>query len=237
MIAGSILLSSRQCLPAAPALRGACGCRYIPRIGRRLQVRAQADKQEQDSPKFQATNPIRAPPRPLGPADVRRDTAHILANQTSPEAVEEATRQKFLGRLAIVLLGAVLLGERITGEGFVQQLDLATNIPIWEQEPIVGLLVVGLLIGGLYPNKQGLTGNRLRKGGDRVRDLIQAASGRLACLILAAIMVLETVTGKGALSLLNIETGIETLPEIEAIIAFLVVLFLTEEGKPSRSSR
>lgn len=49
---------------------------------------------------------------------------------------------------------AVLLGERITGEGFVQQLDLATNIPIWEQEPIVGLLVVGLLIGGLYPNKQ-----------------------------------------------------------------------------------
>lgn len=43
---------------------------------------------------------------------------------------------------------------------------------------------------------QGLTGNRLRKGGDRVRDLIQAASGRLACLALAAIMVLETVTGK-----------------------------------------
>ena len=43
---------------------------------------------------------------------------------------------------------------------------------------------------------QGLTGNRLRKGGDRVRDLIQAASGRLACLALAAIMVLETLTGK-----------------------------------------
>ena len=106
MIAGSIIsLSSRQCLPAAPALREAFGPRYLPQIGLRLQVRAQADKQEQDSPKLQATNPLRAPPRPLGPADVRRDTAHILANQTSPEAVEEATRQKFLGRLAIVLLG------------------------------------------------------------------------------------------------------------------------------------
>ena len=54
----------------------------------------------------------------------------------------------------MTILQAVLLGERITGEGFVQQLDLATNIPLWEQEPIVGLLVVGLLIGGLYPNKQ-----------------------------------------------------------------------------------
>ena len=50
-----------------------------------------------------------------------------------------------------------MLGERITGQGFVQQLDLATNIPLWEQEPIVGLLVVGLLIGGLYPNKQVLS--------------------------------------------------------------------------------
>ncbi|KAK9841690.1 hypothetical protein WJX74_010179 [Apatococcus lobatus] len=236
MIGGSTPLSSRHGLPAVRALNSAC--RLWPSVSSRhhLRVRAQADDQRQNSQDVQATNPQRAPPRPLGPADVRRDTAHILANQTSPEAVEEATRQKFLGRLAIVLLGAVLLGERITGEGFVQQLDLATNIPIWEQEPIVGLLVVGLLIGGLYPNKQGLAGNRLRKGGDRVRDLIQAASGRLACLVLAAIMVLETLTGKGALSLLNVETGIETLPEIEAIIAFLVVLFLTEEGKPSRSS-
>ncbi|KAK9868284.1 hypothetical protein WJX84_003614 [Apatococcus fuscideae] len=193
-------------------------------------TRAQDEQSGDGQRKVQSSGPVRVPPL-LGPADVRRDTAHILANVTSPEAVEEAARQKFLGRLAVVLLGAVLLGERITGQGFVQQLDLATSIPIWEQEPIVGLLVVGLLIGGLYPNKQGLAGNAARKGGDRVRDLIQAVSGRFACLALAATMVLETVTGKGALALLNIETGIETLPEIEAIVAFLVVLFLTEDVK------
>ena len=43
---------------------------------------------------------------------------------------------------------------------------------------------------------QGLAGNAQRKGFDRVRDLVQATSGRLACLALAATMVLETVTGK-----------------------------------------
>lgn len=39
------------------------------------------------------------------------------------------------------------------------------------------------------------------------------------------------IYAQGALALLNIETGIETLPEIEAIVAFLVVLFLTEDVK------
>lgn len=67
-------------------------------------TRAQDEQSGDGQRKVQSSGPVRVPPL-LGPADVRRDTAHILANVTSPEAVEEAARQKFLGRLAVVLLG------------------------------------------------------------------------------------------------------------------------------------
>ena len=60
---------------------------------------------------------------------------------------------------------------------------------------VVGLWSSGILVRPCCA-VQGLAGNAARKGGDRVRDLIQAVSGRFACLALAATMVLETVTGK-----------------------------------------
>ena len=106
--------SSRACRRAESARDGliAGGYRGAPR----LRVSAQAKDPESNKQGPQASEPVRAPPLPppprvLGPADVRRDTAHILANQTSPDAVEEATRQKFLGRLAVVLFGVCSAGS------------------------------------------------------------------------------------------------------------------------------
>lgn len=59
--------------------------------------------------------------------------------------------------------------------------------------------------------------------------------GRLACVGLASTIVAEVVTGKGALALLSIETGVETVSEIEGVGAFLLMLFLTED-LPRRKS-
>ncbi|KAL0036262.1 hypothetical protein WJX79_010533 [Trebouxia sp. C0005] len=86
----------------------------------------------------------------------------------------QASRGKFLGRLAVLILGAVLLSERITGKGAVQQLEIsATGVPF--------------------------------------------------------AITAEVITGKGTLTLLNVETGMDSVSELEAIGAFVVMLLLTED--------
>ena len=47
----------------------------------------------------------------------------------------------------------------------------------------------------------------------------------------------DRITGQGMLKLLNIETGLERLSEVEFAVAFLLVLFLTEEPKNVGSSK
>ncbi len=44
---------------------------------------------------------------------------------------------------------AVLVSERITGKGAVQSLDLAVGVPLWEIEPFLAAIVVGLVYVGL----------------------------------------------------------------------------------------
>lgn len=189
---------------------------------------------------------------------------------------------------------AVLIGERITGKGVVQALDHAVGVPLWEIEPLLGLLVLSLLWGALYPRKQLVPKAEGAQATERnwIADA-QVLVRKLACVALAVAIVAETISGKvllfglppsfpsayrhpathhlialgmqaaqgclcpaasnvgqagwlsqvyiglalqGALALLDIETGVETLSEVEAGAAFLIMLFLTSaEPKPKRA--
>ncbi len=55
---------------------------------------------------------------------------------------------------------------------------------------------------------------------------VQCIASRLAFLGFAMTMVAEMWTGKGALALLNVETGVEGLTEVEGILAFFFLLIL-----------
>ncbi|KAK9809960.1 hypothetical protein WJX72_002607 [[Myrmecia] bisecta] len=145
----------------------------------------------------------------------------------TPDLARDA-REKFWGRLAVLIFAAVVVGERITGKGAVQQLELsATNIPIHKMEPLLGGVVILLLLAAFYPGRDKFSGPTLRRRVLKLWAWIQSLSGRLACLGLAGMIVAEVTTGKGALSLLNVETGKQALNEVEAGLAFLVMLFIT----------
>ncbi len=90
---------------------------------------------------------------------------------------------------------AVLLSERITGKGAVQQLEIsATGVPLWEIEPVLGVIVLALSAAALWPNS-----GKSRTGGQSKLAFfqrIQNLSGRFACLGLASTITAEVITGK-----------------------------------------
>ena len=110
----------------------------------------------------------------------------------------------------------MLLGERITGKGAVQALDHAVGVPLWEIEPFLGAMVVGLLIAALYPRRKQLVEGaqkRQKQMSDWLADA-QVWVRRLACVSLASTIVVEVVTGKvcsrsnfDALTLLSARAG------------------------------
>ena len=133
----------------------------------------------------------------------------------------KASGEKFLGRLAVLILGvshqavctvchklwyqeqpwckivipqAVLLGERVTGNGAVQQLEIsATGVPLWEIEPVLGIIVLALCISAVWPSTVKVEEGKPKPG---FLERIQNVSGRFACLGLASTITAEVVTGK-----------------------------------------
>ena len=96
-------------------------------------------------------------------------------------------------------LQAVLIGERITGKGVVQALDHAVGVPLWEIEPLLGLLVLSLLWGALYPRKQLAPAAQAEAAQATGRNWVadaQVLVRRLACVALAVAIVAETISGK-----------------------------------------
>jgi hypothetical protein len=126
----------------------------------------------------------------------------------------------------------MLIGERITGRGAVQALDLAVGVPLWEIEPVLALIVGGLLLAGLTPPRE-----KPPPGSPPVplNATIQALMLRAAHLGLAAAIVSEVATGQGALGLLELETGLGEVSELEAAAAFVLLVLLTNPGKGDRS--
>ena len=127
----------------------------------------------------------------------------------------------------------MLIGERITGKGAIQTLDLAVGVPLWEIEPVLALVVGGLLLAGLTPPR-----GKPPPGTPPVplKATIQAFMLRAAHLGLAAAIVSEVATGQGALGLLELETGLGQVSELEAAAFFVLLVFLTNPGKGDKSS-
>lgn len=89
---------------------------------------------------------------------------------------------------------AVLLGERVTGNGAVQSLELsATGVPLWEIEPVLGIIVLVLCISAVWPSTVKTEEGKPKPG---FFERIQNVSGRFACLGLASTITAEVITGK-----------------------------------------
>ncbi|KAJ8762982.1 hypothetical protein K2173_023111 [Erythroxylum novogranatense] len=161
----------------------------------------------------------------------------------------------FVGRVAMIGFAASLLGEAITGKGILAQLNLETGIPIYEAEPLLLFFILFTLLGAI-----GALGDRgqfvdeeptgLEKAvlppGKSIRGALGLSEsgplfgftksnelfvGRLAQLGIAFSLIGEIITGKGALSQLNIETGIP-INEIEPLVLFNVAFFLAAALNP-----
>eukprot|EP00884_Botryococcus_braunii_P003144 jgi/Botrbrau1/12830/Bobra.0045s0002.2 len=139
--------------------------------------------------------PVSSPVRESGTAD-RADAAPVLA---------EIAREKFWGRVAVLALGAALLAERLTGQGVVHAMELSTGIPLWEIDPFLGFLVIGLLVAAFFPSKseQGeimrnarAAHQKARNFGKSMFDTVQNFIGRMACFGLASSIVAEVTTGQ-----------------------------------------
>jgi hypothetical protein len=131
-----------------------------------------------------------------------------------PEA--ETTPQHFGGALTTLLFGAVLLSERLNGVGIVQALELQNK----GFHPVLLGSILILMAAAAWPEKR-------ERGNPSTIVVIQMAAARVAYLGLAGTIAAEIFTGKGILSLLDIETGVEAVSDAEAVLAFLACLILT----------
>ena len=109
------------------------------------------------------------------------------------------------------LLQASCLSERLNGHGLLQQLEL-------DNHPLLSVVVAALAAATFWPSKR-----PLKSATDTVRDL----AGRAAFAGLSAAVGAELWAGKGLLSLLEIETGVGVISEVEAVLAGLLLLVLT----------
>lgn len=141
---------------------------------------------------------------------------------TSPKT--EVTSQHFGGALTTLVFGASLLSERLNGVGIVQNLELHNK----GFHPILLSAIALLLVASAWPEKREWKNPTLL-----VR--IQMAGARFAYLGLAGAIAAEMVTGRGVLSLLDVETGVEAFSDVEAVLIFLTMLVLT--GPQSREIR
>eukprot|EP01024_Parvocaulis_polyphysoides_P023039 TRINITY_DN2130_c0_g1_i2.p1 TRINITY_DN2130_c0_g1~~TRINITY_DN2130_c0_g1_i2.p1 ORF type:complete len:233 (-),score=29.90 TRINITY_DN2130_c0_g1_i2:743-1441(-) len=147
----------------------------------------------------------------------------------------QSERSLFICRMATLILGAVLIGERLTGRGVVAAFELGkTGVALYEAEAIPIIIAAALMYFGLTPIFKQFTPQRsVQLSVDyskwkNLQPVLQLFFGRLACLGLSVAIIAEIITGKGALALFNVETGVEELTEVEAIIAFLLLLVLTD---------
>ena len=157
----------------------------------------------------------------------------------------------FVGRMAMLGFAASLLGEAITGQGILSQLNLETGIPVYEAEPLLLFFITFNLLGAIgglgdrgrfvdeepagSPVKPGSIKSALGLkeegplfGFTKANELFV---GRLAQLGFVASIIGEVVTGKGALAQLNIETGVP-IWEIEPLLLFSIVFFFVAAINP-----
>jgi hypothetical protein len=116
----------------------------------------------------------------------------------------------------LFFLQATLLSERLNGMGIVQNLELHND----RMHPLLISVVAALLTAAVLPSKPRTEANDLT-------DTLRGAAGRIAYVGLAGTIVAEMFTGSGILTLLDIETGVEVLSDMEGVAAFVAMLLLT----------
>lgn len=154
--------------------------------------------------------------RPAVVRTVAAGAARFGAGSAQAGASEDASRD-FASSLALMVLGAALISERLYGEGIVAVLEL--NHP--RIKPLLWGTAGLLALAAAWPAKQ---------RAENATALVRQLAGRLAFAGLSASLVTELVTGNGLLALLEIETGAQ-LSEAEAILAALTMLVLTVPNK------
>lgn len=154
-----------------------------------------------------------------------RPTARRCAVQPRATASDDASEDQvgFAKSLAVLGLGAALLSERLNGMGVVQQLELHDDM----MHPILLASVAGLVVAAVWPGDDAPPGAPLL-------SILRRAAGRLSFIGLAGTLAAEMWTGKGALALLDVETGVEVLTDLEAMGAFCAMLLLSGPSKISR---
>jgi len=134
----------------------------------------------------------------------------------------ETTSTHFGGALITLVFGAALLSERLNGIGIVQNLELHNE----GFHPVLLGSILGLMCAAAWPEK-----NERLNPSKMVR--MQMAFARIAYLGFAGAIAAEIYTGKGILTILDFETGVEAISDVEAVLAFAAMLFLT--GPQSRT--
>lgn len=125
----------------------------------------------------------------------------------------DAPTRDFASSLALMVLGAALVSERLNGEGIVAVMEL--DHPM--MEPVLWGVAAVLALAAAWPSK---TPERDATG------MLRQVAGRAAFAGLAAALAIELYTGSGLLAVLDFKTG-TALTEIEALLAALVLLVLT----------
>lgn len=142
-------------------------------------------------------------------------------SSATAEDEEEATSSASLGgAIATLVFGAALLSERLNGIGIVQNLELHDK----GAHPLLIGSIAGLLLAAAWPDRRD---EQQRPANGGFVSQLQKSVSRLAYVGLAGAIAAEMYTGKGILALLDIETGVEALSDVEAIAAFVVMIFLT----------
>ncbi|CAI7801431.1 unnamed protein product [Closterium sp. NIES-53] len=126
----------------------------------------------------------------------------------------------FVGRVAMLGFAALLLGEAVTGQGILSQLNLETCIPITEAEPLLLLFIAFTVLGAIgglgdrgrfvddEPAGPAVTPGSIKSalGQSEDRPLFgftkanELFVGRMAQIGFAASLIGEVVTGRGALA-------------------------------------
>lgn len=160
------------------------------------------------------------------------------------------SNELFVGRMAMLGFAAAVLGEVVTGQGALAQFNIETGVPITDIDGIVAGIVAFNIFAALLPAKGKLVLPEeevvnTRKAGslqDPSISMLQPKKffgfsgfgftkeneifvGRMAQLGFAFALIGESITGKGPLGQLGLETGIP-LTEAEPLLLFSIIFTL-----------
>lgn len=144
-------------------------------------------------------------------------------------------KETFFFRLATLGFGAVLVGERVSGGGFVEAIGQPKGVPLYELDLGIAFVVVCLFVGGLVPSR--FIYKSFTEKPQSIFEDIPALVGRLSCIGLGVTIATEAITGKGILGILNVKTGTDTLSVSEFALVFVVLFFVTNIQSISSSDK